>query len=170
MSFFSDLRCKLRPAIRPIMRLFLFYFYDTSYTVGSSARLRIGKKVAVANTLFNLSSGSITIGDYAIFGHNVMVLTGRHNYINGERAGLEEVINGPSWGGGELEGPSCGYDIHIGRGTWIASGVIITGGVKIGDNAIIAAGSVVTRDIPDYAIAGGIPACVIGDTRNIKAI
>ena len=61
-------------------------------------------------------------------------------------------------------------DIHIGRGTWIASGVIITGGVKIGDNAIISAGSVVTRDIPDYAIAGGIPACVIGDTRNIKAI
>lgn len=168
MSFFSDLRLKLRPVIRPIMRLFLFYFYDTSYTIGNSVRLRIGKKVAVANTLFNLSSGSITIGDYTIFGQNVMVLTGRHNYINGARAGLEDVINGPSWGGGDLEVPSTGYDIHIGRGSWIASGAIIIGGVKIGDNAIIASGAVVTHDIPDYAIAAGIPARVIGDTRKMN--
>jgi acetyltransferase-like isoleucine patch superfamily enzyme len=165
MRFFSYLKRKLRPVIRPIVHIFLYYFYETSYTVGTSGRLLIGKKVAVANTLFNLSSGSITIGDYAIFGQNVMVLTGRHNYINGERAGLQDVINGPAWGGGDLEVPSSGYDIHIGRGTWIASGAIITGGVTIGDNAIIAAGSVVTRDIPDYAIAAGIPARVIGDTR-----
>jgi len=82
---------------------------------------------------------------------------------------LDDVINGPAWGGGDLEVPSSGYDIYIGRGTWIASGAIITGGVKIGDNAIIAAGTVVTRDIPDYAIVAGIPARIIGDTRKMKA-
>lgn len=168
MSFFSEMKRKLRPVMRPIVRFFLYYFYETSCTVGSSGKLVVGKKVAVANTLFNLSSGSIIIGDYTIFGQNVMVLTGRHNFINGQRAGLDDVINGPQWGGGELEVPSSGYDIQIGRGTWIASGAIITGGVKIGDNAIIAAGAVVTRDIPDHAIAAGVPARVIGDTREME--
>lgn len=168
MNFIPDLKRKLRPVMRPIVRFFLYYFYETSCTVGNSGCLVIGKKVAVANTLFNVSSGSITIGDYTIFGQNVMVLTGRHNFINGQRAGLEDVINGPQWGGGEVEVPSSGYDIQIGRGTWIASGAIITGGVKIGDNSIIAAGSVVTRDIPDYAIAAGAPARIIGDTREMK--
>jgi hypothetical protein len=45
---------------------------------------------------------------------SVMVPTGRYNYINGQCAGLEEVINGPSWGGGELEVPSSGCDTQIG--------------------------------------------------------
>ena len=130
----------------------------------------VGKKVAVANTLFNLSSGSIHIGDYTIFGQNVMVLTGRHNFVNGQRAGLGDVVNGPGWGGGVDEVPSSGYDIHIGQGTWIASGAIILGGVKIGNHAIVAAGSVVTKDIPDHAVAAGIPAKVVGDTRGRKAI
>ncbi len=166
MRLLGILKLKIRPFIRPIIRLLLYYLYETSYTMGSSGSLVTGKKVAVANTLFNLSSGSIFIGDYTIFGQNVMVLTGRHNYIRGERAGLVDVINGPAWGGGDLEVPPSGYDIHIGRGTWIASGVIITGGVKIGDNSIIAAGSVVTRDVPDYAIAAGVPARVIGNTKE----
>ena len=63
--------------------------------------------------------------------------------------------------------PSSGYDIRIGRGTWIASGAIITGGVTVGDNVIVAAGAVVTKDVPDFSIAAGIPARVIGDTRNL---
>jgi acetyltransferase-like isoleucine patch superfamily enzyme len=158
----------IRPLMRPIVRFLLFYVYDTSYSMGSAGKLVKGKKVAVANTLFNLSSGSIYIGDYTIFGQNVMVLTGRHNFVNGARAGLDNVINGASWGGGDLEVPSSGYDINIGRGTWIASGAIITGGVNIGNNVIVAAGSIVTKDVSDYAIVGGIPARVIGDTRKIN--
>lgn len=166
MISFPSLKHSLRPIMRPIMRFFLYYFHETSYTIGNSGCLVRGQKVAVANTLFNLSSGSIAIGDYTIFGQNVMVLTGRHNFIGGKRAGLPEVISGESWGGGEREVPSSGHDIRIGSGVWIASGAIIIGGVTIGDNSIIAAGSVVTRDIPDYAIAAGIPARIIGDTRS----
>ena len=155
--------------MRAIVRFFLYYVYETSYTMGAGGKLVLGKKVAVANTLFNLSSGSVHIGDYAIFGQNVMVLTGRHNYVNGQRAGLKEVINGPSWGGGDLEVPSSGFDIYIGAGTWIASGAIITGGITIGNSCVIAAGSVVTRNVPDYAIAAGIPASIIGDTRTMRS-
>lgn len=66
--------------------------------------------------------------------------------------------------------PSSGYDIHIGQGCWIASGAIISGGVIIGNNVIVAAGAVVTKNIPDYAIVAGVPATIIGDTRERRSI
>lgn len=61
--------------------------------MGRSGKLHLGEKVAVSNTLFNVSSGSIYIDDYTIFGQNVMILTGRHNFVSGYRAGLHEVMN-----------------------------------------------------------------------------
>lgn len=57
-----------------------------------------------------------------------------------------------------------GYDIApvvIGDGAWLGAKVIVTKGVNIGRHAVIGAGSVVTKDIPDYAIAGGCPAKII---------
>lgn len=168
MSVAQYIQRRMRPFMRPIVRWLLYYFYETSYLVGEGGRLVVGKKVAVANTLFNLSSGSIYLGDYTIFGQNVMVITGRHNFIHGQRAGIDLVKNTDAWGGGEIEVPSSGYDIHIGKGSWIASGAIITGGVVIGDNVIVAAGAVVTKDVPDHAIVGGVPAIIIGDTRNFN--
>ena len=162
----TSFKIRIRPLMRSLIRFFLFYYYETSYVMGDSGKVIKGKKVAVANTLFNVSSGSVFIGDYVIFGQNVLVLTGRHNFKDGQRAGLDLVKNSEAWGGGELEVPTKGFDIYIGQGSWIASGSIITGGVKIGEHVIVAAGAVVTKDLPDPAIAAGIPAKIIGDTRN----
>jgi len=53
------------------------------------------------------------------------------------------------------------YPIVIGNDCWIGEGVSIIGGVKIGDGAVILAGAVVTKDVPPYAIVGGIPAQII---------
>jgi acetyltransferase-like isoleucine patch superfamily enzyme len=170
MKIFGKLQRGLRPLMRPLVRWFLYYLYETPYMIGTGGQLSVGKRVAVANTLFNLSSGSIHIGDYTVFGHNVMVLTGRHNFVNGRRAGLSEVISGRSWGGGEKEVPSTGYDIYIGEGCWIASGAVILGGAIIGNNVIVAANAVVTKHVPDFAIVAGVPANVIGDTRNMGKI
>jgi len=153
--------------MRPIFSFMLYYFYETSYTIGTSGTLKVGKKVALSNTLFNISSGSVTVGDYTIFGQNVMVLTGKHKFLYGYRAGLDAIINGTSWGGGETEVPESGCDIHIGSGTWIASGCIVIGNVTIGDNCIVAAGAVVTKDVPSFSVVAGIPASIIGDTRNM---
>ena len=167
MGYFEQLQIRLRPILRPIVRWLLYFRYETHYVMGRSGKLHLGEKVAVANTLFNVSSGSIYVGDYSIFGQNVMILTGRHNFVGGRRAGLDEVMSGPSWGGGEKEVPLNGLDIHIGKGCWIASGAIVIGGVEIGDHSIVAAGAVVTRPVPSHSIVAGIPAAVIGDTRNL---
>ncbi|MFL0198961.1 DapH/DapD/GlmU-related protein, partial [Clostridium sp. WILCCON 0269] len=48
-------------------------------------------------------------------------------------------------------------EIHIGNNVWIAANVVIIGGVHIGDNAVIGAGSVVTKDIPNNYLAYGVP-------------
>lgn len=52
-------------------------------------------------------------------------------------------------------------EIHIGNDVWIGTRVLIMGGVKIGNGAVVAAGAVVTKDVPPYAIVGGVPARII---------
>ena len=51
--------------------------------------------------------------------------------------------------------------IHIGKRVWIGSNVVVTKGVTIGDNSVIAAGAVVTKDVPANVVAGGVPAKVL---------
>lgn len=58
--------------------------------------------------------------------------------------------------------PTKEADIVIGAGCWLGARVIVTSGVNIGEGAVIAAGAVVTRDVPGGAIAAGVPAVIIG--------
>ncbi|MES3032818.1 MAG: acyltransferase [Gemmatimonadota bacterium] len=167
MTFRYRVQLWLRGPMRPVVRFFLFFFYNTHWVDGSAGRLHIGRRVGLSNTICNLSSGSIFIGDHCAFGYNVMLLTGRHRFVDGMRASLASSHGG--WGGGEDEVPTSGYDIRIGNGCWIASGAMITGNVTIGDNCIVAANAVVTSDLPDYAIAAGVPARIVGDTRRMGA-
>lgn len=154
------IRLRLRPLLRPVMRELAWFQYNTSFVDGDPRRVTVGKRVGLANTLLNTASGDIHIGDFAIFGYNVMLLTGRHNFVEGRRASLVRPT-GIRWGGGREEVPESGCDIRIGSGVWIASGSIVIGGVTIGDNAIVKAGSIVTRDVPSGAVVAGIPARVV---------
>lgn len=66
-----------------------------------------------------------------------------------------------------------GFSIKIGNDVWIGSNVILKGGITIGDGAVVAMGSVVTHDVPPYAIVGGVPAKVIKyrfDDEQIKRL
>jgi|SRR5689334_20772225 len=121
--------------------------YNIYYVHGPRERLTIGKNNRLANTLFNTRSGSIRVGDDVIFGHNVSVLTGAHDYE--QPAGLRRTLE------------NAGRDIVIEDGVWIASNVTIIGPVRIGAEAVVSAGSVVTRDVEARSIVAGVPAKTI---------
>lgn len=115
---------------------------------GPMNRLSIHSTAIVNNALFNLSSGTITVEKYAFLGHNVQLLAGRHDTTARDRER-------------QLSIPERGCDIVVKHGAWIASGAIIIGPCEIGENAVVAAGSVVTRNVPPAQIVAGNPAKII---------
>lgn len=139
---------------------------STPYVEGSGGRLILGKRVGLANVLVNLEGGDVLVGDYSIFGHGVMILTGKHEFHHGSRVAVLAERHFGEWRGSGIEVPRHNCDINIGKGSWIGSGAIILAGVKIGDGCIVAAGSVVTKSVADYQIVAGVPARPIGDTRT----
>lgn len=130
-----------------------FQNIEYSYVHGDKSRIHIGKNCSTMNTIFNVISGEVTIGNNTLFAHNCMVLTGIHQFFDGIRGGLH---NPPI-----PETPVNGRDIYIGSGCFIGSGAIILGNVSIGDNVIIGAGAVVVKDIPSNCIAAGVPAKIL---------
>ena len=115
---------------------------------GSEDRLRIAPTAQVANTLFNTYSGKIEICDHAFTGHNVSILTGSHDYLEFGEKRMEVS-------------PKEGNNILVKEGVWLCSNVIVIGPATIGQDSVIAAGSVVISDIPSGVIAGGVPARVL---------
>lgn len=116
------------------------------------------------------SNVSIYNPQYLSVGKNVYI--GYNTYIGGGEVFLEdEVMIGPFCSivagnhtmkdGSYRYGPYDYGSIHIGRGTWIGSHCMITSNVKIGKGCLIAAGSVVTQDVDDYSVVGGVPARLI---------
>ncbi len=116
---------------------------------GPPGRLHVASTAVLNDALLNTVSGSITVEEYAFFGHGVALLTGAHDV---SRIGLER----------QLAVPGRGRDIVIGTGAWIASRAIVLGPCRIGANAVVAAGAVVSADVPAGAIASGVPARVVG--------
>jgi len=143
--------------IKKYFELFWKYLLKVKYVHGKKSRLLIGQKVVTNNTIFNTVSGDIHIGDNTIFGLNCMVLTGKHEFEDGMRKYLK---------GYSSEVPENGNDIHIGNGCWIASGAIIIGPIRIEDNVIIGAGSVVTKDVPENVFVCGNPASIKSKHNN----
>lgn len=112
---------------------------------GPRDRLDLDPSADVANALFNTVSGRIVVGAHAFFGHNVSILTGTHDL------GLDGLER-------QRRVPRAGRDIVIGREVWVASGAMVLGPCRIGDRAVVAAGAVVTRDVPDGVVVAGVPA------------
>ncbi len=112
------------------------------------SRLHIHPTAVVNNALFNLSGGTITLGEYVFFGHDVAVLTGTHDIM---KFGRER----------QLGFPRSGRDVVIGEGVWLASHVLVLGPVTIGDHAVVAAGSLVREDVEPYTVVAGRPAKVV---------
>lgn len=147
----------LKAVVRKIVEIIVRISLNIPVYHGDKKRVFVGENVSLMNTLLNTASGDIRIGNNTIFGHNCMVLTGKHRFLNGKR---EKLITG------QAETPVDGFDIYIGDGCWIASGAIVVGGVTIGNNVIVMAGAVVTKDVPSGHVVAGIPARVVGDVAS----
>ena len=118
-----------------------------SMVYGDRSKLHIDPTAVINNALFNLSSGDITIGKYAFFGHNVCLYTGTHDFLTFGRARQITV-------------PRTGRDIVVGEGAWLASNVTVVGPCTIGENAVVGVGSLVLHDVEPYTVVAGVPAAV----------
>ncbi|PWM28501.1 MAG: acetyltransferase [Verrucomicrobia bacterium] len=107
-----------------------------------------GKNVFVNFGCTFMDRGGITIADGAFIGPNVQLITENHQEPPNLR---QNVYSRP---------------IAIGRGVWIGAGATILPNVNVGENSIVAAGAVVTKDVPPNAIVGGVPAKVISWVRG----
>jgi acetyltransferase-like isoleucine patch superfamily enzyme len=93
------------------------------------------------------SAGRIDIGDHALLAPDVFITASDYDFDAGP--------------GPVMDLPKREHDVRIGANTWLGAKVVVVAGVTIGDGAIVAAGSVVTRDVPAGAVAAGVPARVI---------
>lgn len=103
--------------------------------------LKIGKDVFVNSNLLAMARGGITIGNHARIAANVQLISNNHDPY-------------------DLNVLTC-KPVEIGDYAWIGAGATVLPGVRVGCHAVIGASSVVTKDVPDYAIAAGNPARVI---------
>jgi len=115
----------------------------TPLYINYGKHIKIGKNVFINFNCTFLGLGGITIEDNVLIGPNVNLLSEGHPVSPEDRHSL-----------------MVGH-IHIKKNVWIGAGVSILQGVTIGENSVVAAGAVVSADVPDNTIVGGIPAKII---------
>lgn len=125
-----------------------FLLIPPFYTAGGT-EIRIGQNVFVNQNCTFYDLGGLDIGDDVMIGPNVSIITTGHPLEPSQRRGI-----------------TIGKPIVIERNVWIAAGAIIIGGVTIGENSVVAAGAVVTKDIPPNTLVGGNPARIIRAISN----
>jgi acetyltransferase-like isoleucine patch superfamily enzyme len=113
---------------------------------------------------FPHSTTRLIVGNYSSIGGNYL-LGGQHSVGHVTTYPLRINLGLP--GAGEDGVPVPRDDIRVGSDCWTTYGAWIQGGVTIGDGAVVATGAVVTKDVPPFAIVGGVPARVI-DYRHTE--
>ena len=128
-----------------------YYSREGDIITGVITRVE-GKNVFINACCHFQDQGGITLGDDCLIGHNVVFATLNHFIEPAERASMHPA------------------PIVLGKKVWVGSNSTILQGVTIGDNSIIAAGSVVTKDVPANTIVGGVPARILRhlDVKEVK--
>lgn len=122
---------------------------DASVTVFPPFRSDFGKNITLGKRVFINSGctfqdqGGVVIGDDCLIGHNTVLATLNHDLAPSRRADMRPA------------------PIVIGRNVWIGSNATVLPGVTIGDDAVVAAASVVTQDVPEKSVVLGSPARVV---------
>lgn len=119
-------------------------------TCNKLATIKVGKNTTIGYYTFIFASEKIEIGDDCMIAPFVYIVDSNHGTSKELPMNLQENDVKP---------------IKIGNDVWIGANAIILKGVNIGDGAIISAGSVVTKNVDEYDIVGGIPAKIIGNRK-----
>ena len=123
------------------------YIIPPIYANWGLKNVHVGKNVIFNFNVCLVDDADIFIGDDCLIGPGCHLITAQHPVSPALRKGEEKLqYNKP---------------IHIGNNVWLGAGVIVLPGVTIGDNSIVAAGSVVTKDIGENVIVAGSPAKVL---------
>lgn len=125
-----------------------FLLIPPFYTAGGD-EICVGHNVFVNQNCTFYDLGGLDIADDVMIGPNVSIITAGHPLEPSPRRAV-----------------TIGKPIVIERNVWIAAGAMIIGGVTVGENSVVAAGSVVTRDVPPNTLVGGNPARVIRSTSD----
>src|SRR3984885_13316179 len=120
-----------------------FLLIPPFYTAGGD-EIRVGRNVFINQNCTFYDLGGLDIADNVMVGPNVSLITAGHPLEPSQRRAT-----------------TIGRPIVIEANVWIAAGAIVIGGVTVGENAVVAAGSVVTKDVPPNTLVGGNPAMVI---------
>ncbi|MGX7873926.1 sugar O-acetyltransferase [Mesorhizobium sp. ORM6] len=120
-----------------------FLLIPPFYATGG-ADIRVGRNVFVNQNCTFYDLGGLDIADDVMIGPNVSLITSGHPLEPARRRAF-----------------TTAKPIVIERNVWIAAGATVIGGVTVGENSVIAAGAVVTRDVPPNMLVGGNPAKVI---------
>lgn len=112
--------------------------------------VHFGKNVYANFNLTMVDDTHICVCDYTMFGPNVTVATAGHPILPELRQ----------------QGYQYNAPVRIGKNCWIGGGVVIVPGVTIGDNVVVGAGSIVTKDLPDNCIAVGNPCKVLREVNE----
>lgn len=120
-------------------------YIEPPLAVDYGCNIEVGKSFYANFNLTVLDCALVTIGDHVMFGPNVLLITALH-----------PLETAPRRAGVEMAAP-----IVIGNDVWLGLNVVVLPGVTIGDGAVVGAGAVVSKDIPPYLLALGLPAKVV---------
>ena len=141
-------------SIRRILSEIIGMKIDSSTVIFAPFYTNFGRFISIGNNVFInhacsfLDMGGITLEDEVLIGPKVNLITENHPLDPEDRRAL------------------IARPILIKRRAWIGAGATILPGVTVGENAIVAAGAVVSKDVPDNMIVGGIPARIIKSIHN----
>ena len=122
------------------------------FKVSEDAQLVIGNRVSINYQTMLSVAKRIEIGDHTMIAGNVQIYDNISHPLSPERRLRYESFT--------LDESS---PVTIGRNVWIGNGALVMRGVTIGDNSVVAAGSVVTKDVPPNTLVGGNPARILRD-------
>ncbi|OMP30115.1 sugar O-acetyltransferase [Mangrovimonas sp. DI 80] len=115
----------------------------TPFSINYGKNLKLGKNIFINQNCQMLDLGGITIEDDVMIGPRVNLLSETHS--------IEP----------ELREALIGKPIHIKKHAWIGAGATILPGVTVGEHSVVAAGAVVSKDVPDRTVVAGIPAKIM---------